>query len=168
VYNSRRRRLAVLTLSLPADPKEKVNHETFAQGVTAVGRSGRHICVCRCPERSSSVGADAVVSSQASAVRRVVARFTELLKQDDVTFALRKAIFRAGLRGQPLFFTSRLYLPVLSDSAFAPAARGFPSPHSLVSPPGDSASSALLLKYCTMIEMRRFDGSNASFKLRRR
>jgi hypothetical protein len=160
-----------LTLSLLADPKEKVNHETFAQGVTAVGRSGRHICVCCCPERSSSVGADAVVSSQSSAVQRVVARFTELLKQDDVTFASRKQFSGLASTASLFFFFSSLltlYLPVFSDSAFAPAAKGFPSPHSLVSPPGDSASSALLLKYCTMIEMRRFDGSNASFKLRRR
>jgi len=161
-----------LTLSLPADPKEKVNHETFAQGVTAVGRFGRHICVCCCPERSSSVGAHTVVSSQSSAVRRVVARFTELLRQDDVTFASRKQSSGLASMASLFFFFSSLlthaYLPAFSDSAFAPTAKGFPSPHSLVSPPGDPASSVLLLKYCTMIEMRRFDGSNASFKLRRR
>ena len=56
-------------------------YETFAQGVTVVGRSGRYVCICCCSEASNPLGADAVVSSQSSAVQRVVARFTELLSK---------------------------------------------------------------------------------------
>jgi hypothetical protein len=43
-------------VSSPADPKEKVKHETFAQGSIAVGRPGRHIGVCRCPENYTAIG----------------------------------------------------------------------------------------------------------------
>ena len=41
-----------------ADPKEKVNYETFAQGVTVVGRFGRNVRIRRYPESSNSFGTD--------------------------------------------------------------------------------------------------------------
>ena len=51
-------------------------YETFAQGVTVVGRSGRYVCICCCPESSNSVGADSAVQSLEAELHRVVAAST--------------------------------------------------------------------------------------------
>ena len=56
-----------------ADPKEKETNETFAQGVTAVGRFGRYICIRGSSEESESVRTDAAMPSQSTELRRVVA-----------------------------------------------------------------------------------------------
>ncbi len=67
-----------------------------------------------------------------------------------------------------LFFTSRLSYPWFRIPPLRPLLTVPPLPISFASSPGDSAPSVLLLVFCTMIEMRRFDGSSGSFALRRR
>lgn len=85
------------------DPKEKDN-ETFAKGVTAVGRSGRDVRIRCHPEGSPSGRADASVPTQASKLHLVV----EALKNQG-SFTLKavyqeRQFFRAGLLNQPDFF----------------------------------------------------------------
>ena len=63
--------------------RREVN-ETFAQGVTVVGRFGRDVRVRGCSESSNSRRSDRNLSSQPSELRRIN-RSSLSLKNDDVT-----------------------------------------------------------------------------------
>ena len=72
VYNPQPQGFTVSRES-PDDPKEKDN-ETFAKGVTAVGRFGRYIRICCYPQGSPrGTGPDASVPTKAPELRRIVA-----------------------------------------------------------------------------------------------
>jgi hypothetical protein len=52
--------------------RTKGPYETFLESVIAVGRSGRHICICGRPENFHSRRANAAVSSQSSTLCVVI------------------------------------------------------------------------------------------------
>jgi hypothetical protein len=72
LYNTHPQGLTV-SREVSDDPKEKDN-EAFTQGVTAVGRSGRYVCIWCNPKRSfSGTRANASVPTKASKLHVVVA-----------------------------------------------------------------------------------------------